>query len=49
MAERDRVNKSPEVNTSILKETRSSEYAHVLGYECVCTCGKENVTEVDYG
>lgn len=38
MAERDRVNKSPEVNVSILKETRLSKYAHVLGFEHMHIC-----------
>lgn len=36
MAERSRVSKSPEVDVSILKETGKSEYAHVLGNECMC-------------
>ena len=36
MAESNRVNKSPEVDVSVLKGTRPTEYAHILGYHYTC-------------
>lgn len=36
MEESNRVNKNPEVDVSVLKGTRPTEYAHILGCQYRC-------------